>query len=68
MTPKLLRFTDLKARNIVRNWPTLLRWIDRHGFPAGRHIGPNTRAWTESEIEEFLASRPIARKNGEVHE
>jgi hypothetical protein len=29
---KLLRFSDLKTRNIVKNWPTLLRWIEREGF------------------------------------
>ena len=28
MPRKLIRFRDLKARDIVRNWPTLKRWID----------------------------------------
>lgn len=53
----LLRFPDLKARGIVSNWPTLLRWIEREGFPAGVKLGPNTRAWTEAEIEAWLAAR-----------
>lgn len=57
---KLLRFSDLKQRGIVRNWPTLTRWIDRDGFPPGRKLSANTRAWTEDEIEAWLASRPLA--------
>jgi hypothetical protein len=38
---RLLRFADLKSRNIVKNWPTLLRWIQREGFPPGMKLGPN---------------------------
>jgi hypothetical protein len=60
MTPTLLRFTDLKARGIVNNWVTLLRWIDREGFPPGRKLGPNTRAWTDEEIARWIAERPMA--------
>ena len=59
----LPRFADLKARAIVRNWPTLKRWIDQEGFPAGVMLGPNTRAWVESEVEEWLAGRPNGRGN-----
>jgi predicted DNA-binding transcriptional regulator AlpA len=61
---RLLRFADLKARGIVRNWPTLQRWILEQGFPAGIKLGPNTRAWSESEINEWLAGRPNGNKNG----
>jgi predicted DNA-binding transcriptional regulator AlpA len=57
--PRLLRFRDLKARGIVGNHPTLKRWVERQGFPPGRMLGPNTRAWLESEVEAWLASRPI---------
>jgi predicted DNA-binding transcriptional regulator AlpA len=53
-----LRFKDLKARGIVGNWPTLLRWIKDEGFPPGRYLAPNTRAWSEAEIEAWLAARP----------
>jgi hypothetical protein len=55
----LLRFRDLKARGIVNSWPQLKRLQDLHGFPRGRMIGPNSRAWTEQEVEEWVASRPI---------
>jgi predicted DNA-binding transcriptional regulator AlpA len=59
---KLLRFRDLKERNIVNNWPTLLRWINdpKIAFPPGRRIGPNTRTWTDDEVEAWIASRPSA--------
>jgi hypothetical protein len=57
-----LRFRDLKARGIVANWPTLMNRINKSGFPPGRMIGPNARAWTETEVNEWLATRPIERK------
>jgi hypothetical protein len=59
---KLLRFSNLKAAGIVNNWPGLKRKIDRENFPLGRLIGPNTRAWTEEEVQAWLDSRPTARK------
>jgi len=60
MPTKLVRFPDLKARGIIKSWPMLKRRIQRDGFPPGRMIGPNSRAWTESEIEQWLDSRPLA--------
>jgi predicted DNA-binding transcriptional regulator AlpA len=57
MSERLLRFADLKERGIVNNWPTLRRWIQYQGFPPGIVLGPNTRAWTESEIDAWLANR-----------
>jgi predicted DNA-binding transcriptional regulator AlpA len=56
----LLRFSDLKARGVVRNWVTLRNWIESQGFPPGRKLGPNTRAWTADEVEAWLAIRPRA--------
>ena len=51
---KLLRFKDLKERGIVNNRATLSRRIREHGFPPGFLLGPNSRAWTEDEIEGHL--------------
>jgi predicted DNA-binding transcriptional regulator AlpA len=59
---KLLRFADLKARGIVKNWVTLKRWIAHEGFPAGIQLAANSRAWYEHDVEAWLASR---RKGGE---
>ena len=55
----LLRFADLKARGIVGSYPQLKRLQQLHGFPLGRMLSPNTRAWTEAEIEEWFQSRPV---------
>jgi hypothetical protein len=55
---KVYRFRDLKEAGIVKNWVTLKRWIEKHGFPPGRLLGPNTRVWTEAEIEAWFLSRP----------
>jgi len=57
---RLLRFKDLRDRGIINNWPMLKRRIAHDGFPIGRMIGPNTRAWTEEEVEKWIKSRPTA--------
>lgn len=44
----MLRFRDLKNRNLVNNYVTLARWIEREGFPPGLMLGPNTRVWREA--------------------
>jgi hypothetical protein len=62
MADILLRFGDLKNRKIVNNHVKLARWILREGFPSGFMLGPNTRVWRESEVDAWLASRPIANK------
>ena len=60
----MLRFADLKARGIVSNWPTLKLWIEKENFPPGIKLGPNSRAWPEAEVEEWLASRPTWKNGG----
>lgn len=57
-----LRFSDLKKRGIVNNRASLRNRILKHGFPPGRLIGPNTRAWTDEEIDEYTANCPVAPK------
>jgi len=58
---KLLRYSDLKAAGVVNNRVTLARLIKSQGFPPGKLLGPNTRAWPENEIDRWLASRPTVR-------
>ena len=53
------RFTDLKKRNIARNWTTLVRLINEQGFPPGTRIGAQARAWEEAEVLAWLESRRI---------
>jgi predicted DNA-binding transcriptional regulator AlpA len=57
-----LRFADLKARGLVRNWATLQNWINHYDFPPGRLITPNNRSWTQAEVDAWIATRPVARK------
>lgn len=63
MATKLLRYPDLVERGYVKNRATLYRWIKDGRFPAGIKLGPNTRAWTEDEIEAALVA---AREPGEA--
>jgi predicted DNA-binding transcriptional regulator AlpA len=60
----LLRFADLKRMGIVSNWQTLGRRIRDQGFPPGIKLGPNTRAWPQDQVMDWVASRPAA-KGGE---
>jgi predicted DNA-binding transcriptional regulator AlpA len=60
--PVFYRFKDLVAAGLVNNRTTLLRLIDKQGFPPGTMIGGNTRVWRVTDIETWLASRPTARK------
>jgi hypothetical protein len=55
----LVRYPDLQRRGIVNNRFTLRNWIKHRGFPPGRLIGPNTRAWSLEEVEAWIASRPV---------
>jgi predicted DNA-binding transcriptional regulator AlpA len=59
---KLIRYPDLVEKGVVNSRMTLKRLIDVHGFPTGRLVTPNSRAWTEQEVDEWIAGRPTARK------
>ena len=56
---RLVRFSELKERGIVGNWPTLRRLVERAGFPPGIRLGAQARAWPEAEIDAWLESRRI---------
>lgn len=58
----LIRYTDLVAKGVVNSRMTLKRLIDSQGFPPGRLITPNARAWDEGEVNTWIANRPTARK------
>ena len=55
---RYLRFEDLRDAGIVRNRPTLYRWMNELGFPRGILLGPNSRAWPEEEVLRWLSTRP----------
>jgi hypothetical protein len=58
MPTVLLRFADLKARNIVNSWTKLKSLQAVEGFPSGFMLSPNIRAWREQEIDQWIAARP----------
>jgi predicted DNA-binding transcriptional regulator AlpA len=57
--PLIARFADIEAAGIVRSRQALKNLIDHHEFPPGFMLGPNSRAWYWSLIEQWLASRPV---------
>jgi hypothetical protein len=54
---RLFRFADLRDRGVVNSWPQLKRLQKLHGFPLGKMLSPNVRAWTEDEIDGWFNSR-----------
>jgi predicted DNA-binding transcriptional regulator AlpA len=60
---RLLRYRDLLALGICNNRPTLSNWIKHRAFPAGKLIGPNTRVWSETEVQAWLDARPTVSKS-----
>ena len=61
MVTTFLRFKDLKARGIVASWPSLRYKIQHNGFPQGRYLGANSRAWTAEEVQAWLDALPTAK-------
>jgi len=65
-----LRFADLKARGVVRNWTTLSRLVREQGFPAGVRLGAQTRARDEAEVRRGWkpgASPPLPAAKKQPH-
>ena len=59
---KRLRLPDLIERGVANNGPPLRTWIKKRGFPPGQLTGPNSRTWSEAEVQAWLDSRPTAPK------
>jgi hypothetical protein len=59
---KRLRYADLKAFGVVTNRVTLGNWIRDRGFPPGQLTGPNSRTWSEAEVQLWLERRPTKSK------
>lgn len=58
MVTQFLRYKDLEARGIVNSWTALRYKIKHNGFPPGRYIGPNSRAWTAEEVQAWIDALP----------
>ena len=39
---------------------TVWRWENSGNFPKRRQIGPNSVGWLESEVEDWIKTRPIS--------
>ena len=59
---KRLRFSDLVRLGVVTNRVTLGNWIRDRGFPSGQLTGPNSRTWSEAEVQLWLERRPTGKK------
>ena len=55
---RLLRFRDLIEMGVVKNRMTLARYIKNQGFPRGFYLTPQTRAWREDDVLDWVENRP----------
>lgn len=53
---RFIRLPEVLARVGV-SWITIYRWERDGRFPSRKHLGPNTVAWREDEVEEWCLSR-----------
>jgi hypothetical protein len=60
--PRYVRYADLLAAGIFRSWTQAIRLIDEEGFPPGQLLSRNVRVWCWPDVEQWLATRPTARK------
>lgn len=59
----ILRFDDLRNRNLFKNRVTLGRWVRNGHFPAPIRLGPNSVGWRARDVEEWLDHRAAATAN-----
>ena len=54
----------LTARQVMERiqvtWPTLWAWSKKGKFPPPREVSVRKIMWVEKEVNEWLASRPVA--------
>ncbi len=65
--PRILRPREVADRLGVSR-VTLWRWERKGLIPKKRQVGPNTTGWLESEIVDWLTSRPVASSQGRRRE
>jgi predicted DNA-binding transcriptional regulator AlpA len=56
---RFIRLPEVLARVSV-SWITIYRWEREGRFPARKHLGPNTVAWDEEEVDEWCKQRSRA--------
>ena len=57
--PRFLRLSDLQERGIAMTHQAVRHMQKNESFPSGRLLGPGTRVWTVSEINDWSATRPV---------
>ena len=53
---RFIRLPEVLARVGV-SWITIYRWEREGRFPRRKHLGRNTVAWVEDEVEQWCARR-----------
>ena len=64
---KFQRFADLKASGTRRQLGSTAQSHSRPQFPARPNVVAECRAWSDAEIDQWLASRPQAGSGSGPH-
>jgi hypothetical protein len=59
---KFWKYKDLKEAGIVGSPMTLKRLIDTGRLAPGRLVTPNSRIWTDEEVQALIDGSPTGRK------
>lgn len=55
---KLLSYDDLRAKGILFSKTHIWRLMKDGKFPRAKKIGERRRAWSEPEVDDWIAGRP----------
>ena len=54
---RLMRFSDLRASQVVTSWSQLRRMVESAGFPQGFLLSPGRRVWDTRDVQTWVQSR-----------
>lgn len=55
---RIMRLAEVQQRIGIRGKSTIYRWVQHREFPAPLALGGGSVGWRESDIDEWIASRP----------
>jgi predicted DNA-binding transcriptional regulator AlpA len=57
---RFVRFRQLQQMGVVGDWPTLLDYIERLGFPPGYKLSHKVRIWDQQSVFDWIEARKVA--------
>jgi hypothetical protein len=61
--PIYVRYADLKRSGVIKDYSTLLDYIERRDFPAGFKLSRKVRVWDAAEVARWIEHQRAALPN-----